>query len=231
MPETAEDLNHADKAHATLLRAIATCQLPPGSVFNEREQAAKLGMSRTPFREALHRLEVQGLIETRPKRGVYVALIDVQELRDHAGLREAIEVESVRPALEANQLDFDDLDRRLEAMEKALESGDDVDYLRLDEDFHLSVVEAAGNRVAHQVAEQTWIHLNRIRFLEQLAPGVLGAAHHDHTALADALRQGDAARARRVVRRHIAGYLRVMDDQMGRLPSAFVRATPDPHSA
>jgi len=186
------------------VRAIATCQLPPGTAFNERDQAAALGMSRTPLRQALHRLAFEGLVETIPQRGVYVSLLDSKEITDNTVVREVLEVELLRQVIERGiALDFRELDQLMKRMKAAIEREDAVSFLEADEEFHLTIAGAAGNRPAREAIHRSWIHVNRIRYLQHQGTKGLAAALAEHRAMLTGLRKGDAVGTEAAVRAHM----------------------------
>lgn len=218
-----ESAGNADRAYAALVRAIATCELPPGTAFNERDQASALGMSRTPLRQALHRLALEGLVETIPQRGVFVCLLDSKEIADNTVVREVLEVELLRQVIEQGiALDFPALDQLLQRMKVALESGDAVGFLEADEEFHLTLAGSAGNRPAREAIHRSWIHVNRVRYLQQQGTKGLAAALAEHRAMLTGLRRGDAQRTEAAVRAHMRRSRTRLAELTVLVPEAFV---------
>lgn len=216
-------VGNADRAYQKLVRLIATCELAPGTAFNERDQAAALGMSRTPLRQALHRLALEGLVETVPQRGVYVSLLDPKEIYDHTIVREALEVEVLRRiVLDQRPVDYDRLDELLARMERALRSADTVGFLEADEEFHLVIASASGNRPAFQAIHRSWIHVNRVRYLEHQAKPGLRAALAEHRAMVAGLRHRDPDRVEKAVRAHMDRSRSRLDELTKMIPDAFV---------
>lgn len=198
------ELGYAERAYDHLVRAIATCALPPGSLFNERDEAAKLDMSRTPFRQALHRLALEGLVVTVPKRGVRVSLLDPKEIHDNTVVREALEVELIRRAITDDlSIDFAELATLLKQMASHIDADDAEGFLRADEEFHLVIAEASGNVPAVEAIRRTWIHINRIRYIEHPAKSAMRAALREHRAMVKSLRQGDVEAGEAAVRAHM----------------------------
>lgn len=224
LPEPAQaPVGNADRAYAALARAIATCQLPPGTAFNERDQAASLGMSRTPLRQALHRLALEGLVETVPQRGVFVSLLDPKQIADNTVVREVLEVELLRQVIEQRiALDFRALDQLLQRMKVALEREDAVGFLEADEEFHLTLAGAAGNRPAHEAIHRSWIHVNRVRYLQHQGSKGLAAALAEHRAMLTGLRRGDVERTAAAVRAHMRRSRARLAELTVQLPEAFV---------
>lgn len=218
-----EEVSYAERAHAVLQRAIATCALAPGSVLNERHEAARLGMSRTPFRQALHRLAGEGLVDTAFNRTVRVSLLDPERIEHFTVIREALEVELVRRiVLEDRPVDFKRLDALLRDMAAAIKATDVISYLEADEQFHLTICSAAGNDEALEIIRRAWIHVNRTRYLEaEVMQGYRGSLT-EHRGMMAGLRRGDTAEVASAIRHHMERSRSRLADLMQALPEAFV---------
>jgi GntR family transcriptional regulator, rspAB operon transcriptional repressor len=221
-PETHE-ATAADRAYAALVRAIATCELRPGAAFNERDQAAALSMSRTPLRQALQRLAVEGLIETLPQRGVYVTLIDPKEVLDNTVVREVLETEILRRMIdEGHEIDFGKLEELLATMSKAIKKKHTVAYLECDEEFHLTLAGMYGNRPALEAIRRSWIYVNRARYLQELSPKALSDSLDEHKAMVDGLRKRDSKATSAAVAAHMGFSRARLQELTELLPDAFV---------
>lgn len=221
-PDTHE-ATAADRAYAALVRAIATCELRPGSAFNERDQAAALGMSRTPLRQALQRLAGEGLIETLPQRGVYVTLIDPKEVFDNTIVREVLETELLRRMIDEGQpIDFDQLEELLTTMAKAIKKKNAIGYLECDEEFHLTLAGLSGNRPALEAIRRSWIYVNRPRYLQELSTDALSDSLNEHRAMVDGLRNRDSAATSAAVAAHMGFSRARLRELTELLPDAFV---------
>src|SRR5581483_2363852 len=112
----------ADVAYARLPQALATCAVPAAPPLNEREEAARRGMRRTPLRAALHRLSLEGLVTSVPKKGTYAAPLDARDITDNMAVREALEIEMAQRVIAAGfELDSDVLQELLSAQRHAIE--------------------------------------------------------------------------------------------------------------
>lgn len=215
--------NQSDRAYSVLIRKIALCELPPGAVLNERAAAAELGMSRTPFRQAIHRLTVEGLTTTIPKKGIQVTLLDYKILADHMMVREALEAEMVRWVIEHDlPVDFGVLRRLIASMKDAAAKNDNLRFLRADEEFHLGFMNAAGNEAAVEAVHRSWIQVNRARYLAPPDFRDRGEVMKEHSEILSALSAKDVTRAEAAVRKHISESRRRLRGITERIPSAFV---------
>jgi DNA-binding GntR family transcriptional regulator len=199
----------ADAAYARLAEAIATCEIPAGSPLNEREMAARLGMSRTPLRAALHRLSLEGLVTTVPKKGTHVTTLDARDVEDSTAVREALEVEMARRVIDAGiQPDAAALQELLAAQRHAVEHLDSPAFLRADEQFHLLLLAASGNHSAIDAAQRAWLHVNRARYTVPMTVADMRNALRGHREIAAAVAERSAPRAERAIRAHLEEPLR-----------------------
>jgi len=213
----------SDRAYATLIEAIATCRLPPGTLFNEREAAAELGMSRTPFRQALHRLGLEGLVMSVPKRGVFVTLLSLQEIRSHMVVRQALEMELIRRTItDGLPLPLSQLRGQISEMAAVARAKDGRAFLELDEQFHMTIVSASNNRPAIDAVKRSWIHVNRARYLEVSDRPDIRAALAEHRRILGALESGDPDMAVGAIRSHLDESLRRLGEVTDRVPAAFL---------
>jgi DNA-binding GntR family transcriptional regulator len=199
----------ADVAYRRLAHAIATCEIPAGAPLNERDVAAQLGMSRTPLRAALHRLSLEGLVATVPQKGTHVAPLDAQDIADNMALRRALEVEMAHRVVEAAvDLDPTVLHDLLALQRRAIEHLDSPAFLRADEQFHLYVLAAAGNRRALEAAQRSWLHVNRARYTVPMTVTHMRAGLRGHREIAAALLQRNAPSVQQAIRDHLEPPLR-----------------------
>ncbi|MDQ1437719.1 MAG: GntR family transcriptional regulator, rspAB operon transcriptional repressor [Acidimicrobiaceae bacterium] len=218
-----QELGLSQKAYESLSRAIGTCEAAPGSIINEREIGTSLGMSRTPVRQALHRLALEGLVEVVPRKGVVVTLLDLRDLNDNLVVREALELASLRKVFEADlPIDLADLRARMAVMRRAAKAKDDRAFLEADEEFHLAVAAAAGNERLMQSLVNAWVHINRSRYLRVLANEHTKLDVSEHRAILEGLEARDRKATERAMRVHIRTAVQLVGDLTHRLPWAFV---------
>jgi DNA-binding GntR family transcriptional regulator len=194
----------ADRAYVAMRDRIVTLELPPGSALREDELMRDLGLGRTPLREAVKRLALEGLVEVRPRSGTYVTHVDAPDIVHIAEVRAELEAQAAR--LAASRMTDDDratagrLDAELEAIEGTV--GIDA-YMRLDERVHRFVWEAAGNPYLLDALERLWALSLRIWHLVLARVAALPAAVHEQRALLDALVAGEGERAGARMREHV----------------------------
>jgi DNA-binding GntR family transcriptional regulator len=218
-------LHLSDHAYAFLSDRIERCELRPGSWLNEREASAALGMSRTPFRQALHRLALEGLLVSVGRRGVQITRIDLPDIQDNLEVRIALEVALVRLTLESGlAVDVRRLEELVAVMRSSSRSTDPRPFLEADEQFHLALAEASGNERAMEPLRKAWVHINRPRYLEPPGRTAMRRSVKQHAEILAAVKAADADRAEAAMRGHIRSATELFGDLARRLPDAFAAA-------
>ncbi len=191
-------------AYAAIKEKILDNELPPGGWFLEQELARMCGVSRTPVREALIRLQEEGLVAIVPRHGVRILpleLADMQEIYEVLASLEPTAVALVA-ARRPGEEELLPLDAACRDMALALASDDLEGWARADEDYHLHLLQLCGNRRLAGMVMQCWDQTHRARiFTLRLRPKPLRSVE-DHVAVLDAIRRGDADGARELHRRH-----------------------------
>lgn len=204
----------ADVAYTQLAQAIATCEIPAGAPLNEREVSHRLGMSRTPLRAALHRLALDGLVTSVPKKGTYVAPFDPRDVSDNMAVREALEIAMAERVIEAGiALDAAFLDDVLARQRRAVEHLDSPSFLRADEQFHLYILAASGNHRAVEAAQRAWLHVNRARYMLPMTVSHMRSALRGHRDIAAAMHSRDATKVKQAIRAHLGEPLEILRPQ------------------
>ena len=194
-----------DRAYAEIKGLIQDGTFPSGAFLSERRLAARLRMSKTPVKNALVRLELEGFVAVSPQQGIVVREISVQEIVDILDLRTALETYVVRRlagALPAKQADS--LRANLKAQAAAAKGGDLPELTRLDADFHVLLCSFAGNAEIAQVMGRLRDKLHRIilRVMRQV-PGRPASAVAEHAAIAAAVLKGQGEKAANLMERHL----------------------------
>ena len=195
----------AAQVHDRLRADILLARLRPGEVLSENQQAQRLGVSRTPVREAIQRLVREGWVQVWPQRGSVVALLSLQRIRDALFVREAVECQVVRRlmAQPSTPSRWDPLAACLLRQQQALALQDLEGTMRADEDFHRSLLSLCGMAGVWPVVAQARDLHQRVRAMAvpELQSGE--KAVQDHQAILDALRANDAEAAVMLVGAHV----------------------------
>jgi len=139
-------------AYRSIRKSILDGDVGPESKLTEDALARKLGISKSPIREALTRLESEGLVRIAPRRGAFVVHFSAADVSDLFGLREALEEYAVRTLVIGPEL-LAELRRHIDSAESFWKAGDRLSYIREDVKFHRALARATGNQRLMQVME------------------------------------------------------------------------------
>jgi DNA-binding GntR family transcriptional regulator len=174
-----------------------------GFRLQEGRLAEELGVSRTPVREAIHRLEKDGLVEILPRKGAYVRTVsvdDVREIFDIRGALEALALRSSFPELDRGKLQ--QIHDSLESCETLLEQGDLESFVSIDEEFHGFLAKSSNNAILIQIIEKLDNQLHIARLKSFSVPGRVRQAFREHLRIIDVILSGDARQAERLILEH-----------------------------
>ncbi len=197
-------ISNMQRAIGELRELIFSGQLSPGSDHLESELAERLGMSRTPVREAALILESQGLLELRPRKGVRilpVSATDMREIYDVLTELESLAAEraaaSGYSAHELNQLALS-----IQDMENAVAAEDREAWAQADDAFHRELVRLGGNTRIQNIVGMMSDQVRRARAVTLFIRPMPTQSNEDHRGVFDAIRDGQPADARRIHRAH-----------------------------
>lgn len=201
----------------TLREAILAGEYTPGERILQDRLSEQHGASRLPVREALRRLEAEGLVTLVANTGAWVSQISMTECEEMYQMRERLEPLLLR--MNVPLLTRDDIDG-LELLADKMESSGDVEhFLRLDREFHLSALDMANTVVLRDTVRSLW---NRTQHYRRAVTRLFytdgdRSVHHDHHLIVGALRRYDAEEAERV----LAGHIRRSRLELTRRPEVF----------
>lgn len=194
----------SERAYRALRTLIMNNELPAGTQMLELEAAARLGMSRTPVREAMVRLEQEGVVALRPRHGMRVLPLSADDMAEIYEILTALESAAAEVVARRGlaETDLAALDQAVADMDSALDRDDLLAWSVADERFHRLLVVHSGNRRLIGIVEQVWDQAHRARILTlHLRPKPV-TSNQDHRALVEAVRKQDAAAARSVHEGH-----------------------------
>jgi DNA-binding GntR family transcriptional regulator len=191
----------ADRAYLAIRGLIVSLELPPGAVIDERRLMQRLGLGRTPVREALRRLAQEQLVEVFPRRGMFVTNVDVRDLARISEVRLALEPEAARLAAE----------RATEEERDALaELGDRIkrgaDLMGLDEQIHRAVYAASHNDLLEKTLGEYYVLALRIWTIALDRAEDLEDAVEAHRDLIQAIVVANGDRAADIMRAHVEDF-------------------------
>lgn len=193
-----------ERAYRELKYRILEGRLPPGTTLLETEVAQLLSLSRTPVREALIRLEEEDLVEVRPRRGVTVKALTIDDIAQVNEVFSTLEVKAAQLAAR-NGIDDDTaatLQGLLGQMERATRRGDIKEWSRLDDRFHAEIVAHCGNRWLQSTLRQYWDQQYRARMaIVELRPKPT-QSDIEHRGIVNAILKRDEALAMQLHQEH-----------------------------
>ena len=192
--------NLTELAYLQIKRNILEGSLSEGAKLTEDVLAAQLGISKSPVREALNRLESEGLVTIEPRRGAYVRTFSLQEVADLYALREVLEVHAV--GLAKLTPDFlDELAASITRIKRDLEARNTIAYVEEDIRFHNLIATATGNselcRVLENISQKSALCRSKTYRL------VAAASPDCHDKIYEALKEGARELAQQAMREHI----------------------------
>jgi DNA-binding GntR family transcriptional regulator len=195
-----------------LRAAIIDLRLPPGEPLREATLAESLGVSKTPIRAALLRLEQEGLVQSTSFKGAVVGEYTRQDLIEIYELRDMLETWAVREAATSmGEEEFARLDEMIADGERLRSAGDMEALADVIDEFDRFLFAQVTNARIAALIDNLRAHLTRIGRLTAEIPGRLRTSVDEHAAIAYALRSGDPGAAAAALRGHIVS---VRDDQL-----------------
>lgn len=191
-------------AYKRLKQEIRSNRLPPGFHGTEPEMAERLGMSRTPLREALVLLEADGLVEMKPRRGIYILPILPQDMKDIYEILTAIEPEAAANLAERklNETQLKPLIEATQQMEQALEIDDLEAWAEADDTFHKELLKLHGNQRLLSIASLLFDQAHRVRVITLRMREKPYLSTSEHKTVVEHIMNGDVENARDVYREH-----------------------------
>lgn len=193
-----------DKAHNQIKEWVVRYHLKPGARLHVSDLAHALQMSQTPVREALSMLEKEHLIERQPQKGFRVSALSMQGVEDLYDLRIALEVLAARQAaMRMTPSGRNRIARLLAEVGRLMKNGNKQRILELEQDFHLIILEASGNKplaeMGRAILDRIWI----IQNINLLTTDHLSDAHPQHLNVLEAIKNGDSQKAAMLMHRHL----------------------------
>lgn len=193
-----------DVVFQTLRQAILKGELEPGERLMEIQLAERLGVSRTPVREAIRKLELEGLVVMVPRKGAEVASITEKNVRDVLEVRKALEELAVTLACQRmDESQFGQFDEHNQIFKEALRANDLMEIAKQDIDFHEVIYMAAGNERLQQMLNHLQEQMYRYRMEYIKDEQQRSKLVQEHQEIAEAIQTRNIERAKSAIRLHI----------------------------
>jgi DNA-binding GntR family transcriptional regulator len=207
--------NLSGQVYSQIKTLILCNEVLPGQKLHHQELSERLGVSRTPVREALTRLVQEGYVSLLPNRGFICKEIRLQEADELYQLREALEAFAVEKAIEnLTEAAFTELSAKINLYGKDVQKRFTRDRLVYDQDVHLEIARLSGNETLAKTLAQVFERIILKRRTDGLYDPARGiAAHQEHMKLLQAIKRRNTQEAVKIVRAHIrAGRDNVLAD-------------------
>ncbi len=197
----------SDEAFYRIRDMIVSLRLRPGAPLSERWLMQELALGRTPIREALRRLADQNLVKVYPRRGIFVSNVDIRDLRSISEVRTELEGAAARLAAErATPEERQTATALIGELDASRGETDERQLIHFDQQIHRHTHRWSHNGFLEATLDEYfalslrlwWLVLDRVTRLDE--------AVQEHRELLEAIRDGDAERAEKVVRRHVTGF-------------------------
>lgn len=188
----------------SLREAIIRGMLKPGERIMEVQMAEELGVSRTPVREAIRKLELEGLVVMLPRRGAYVAGISVKDIADVFEVRAALEaLAATLAAMRITDDELEELERSLVEIAEVSDSQDIEVVVAKDTRFHDIIYRASRNAWLIQIVSHLQDQVQRFRMATLSRPGRTKEAVEEHKKIVEAISERNSELAAQLAREHI----------------------------
>lgn len=195
-----------DTAYSEIANLLIQEQLQPGEPLVEADLVDRLGLGRTPIREALLQLAKEGLVEMYPRRGAFVAKIGLKDVRELFEIREAIEGIAARSAAQTAEAEaLKGFERRWEEAEGIKDPEERIrSFDAIGDELHEYILRVCDNKRIVQIINNYRLLLQRERHHAAAIPGRLEMSYREHRKILEAMLERDPEKAERMMRRHIA---------------------------
>ena len=200
--DTIQRVSMVDNVTERLRRALLSGEIKPGARIKVAELEKSFGVSHIPIREAVRRLETEGLIVARPQRAAVAAGVDLDDLSGLYDLRRIIECEVIRRSVESMTPEqVEGVRTSLEALEAVAQDHDSPRFWELHRDFHWALLEPRATAWIERVLDQLWVTSQR--YVRLFVSKTVDDAMRDHRELLACCERREAARAEELLRRHL----------------------------
>jgi GntR family transcriptional regulator, rspAB operon transcriptional repressor len=213
------DRQAAPQVFERLRGMIISLQLPPGAPLSRAALSEQFGVSSTPIRDALMRLEEEGLVEVFPQYATVVSRVDVRRAQQAHFLRQALELEIVRVlALKADEALIAELNATIARQQQFAKAGAFEEFMAADNQFHAQLYEAADKQDIWALVRSRSGHIDRLRRMHLPSPGKAQDIIRNHKLITRAIAAGEPEEAQKHVRTHLSGTLSELTQIRARYP-------------
>ena len=202
------DRQAAPQVFERLRKLITSLELPPGSPLSRNALAEQFGVSSTPIRDALMRLDEEGLVEVFPQYATVVSRVDVRRAQQAHFLRQAVELEIVRAlAIRHDAAFIAELNATIARQQQFAKAGDFEKFMAADNEFHAQLYAATDKGDIWSLVKSRSGHIDRLRRMHLPSPGKAQDIVRHHRLIAKSIDSGEPDEAQKHLRTHLSGTL------------------------
>lgn len=212
-----------ENTYALLKNDIMTLKLVPGEAVSAAKIADRYKVSRTPAREAIVKLDKEGLLKIIPQSKTMISKIDLNRAAQEWFVRSSLELAMV-PAFIRNCTEetIQNMEDNLQEQRRTHIPVDAIEHFRLDNAFHGIIYETAGENLAKEIIDSQMTHYNRIRFLTDLNMEIREKTLKEHEDMIQAAREKDAEWLQALIKRHIRRIYKEQNEIVEKYPEYFL---------
>lgn len=194
----------SQKVYRLLKNQISKGFIEAGEKLYENKIAEELNVSRTPVREALKKLAIEGFLKVSPNKSMVVADISFNDLKQVLQVREVLEGLAARIATDVvNKEDITELENITQNMEYAVKKNDLALFCKFDDEFHALILNVCGNKYIIKTLDGLENIFYRFRVKSLSIPGRMNSSFHEHIDILNAFKESDSLNSERLTKRHI----------------------------
>ncbi len=211
-----------DNVYHYLRNSIIELNIKPGEIISIKDISAQMNVSRSPVRDAIIKLEKEGLITTMPQRGTMISKIDLGRVKEERYIRECLEEKTIVLFMERHTpSDIDRLKAVVAEQKQSIEEGDYRKSLQQDEAFHKVFFDATNKKLCWETLQNTSGHYRRIRLLSLSDQIILDSVIKQHEELIACIAEKDSERLVQLIRRHLTKLNTEELDLLNKYPDLF----------
>jgi len=208
-----------ESVYNSLKRNITLGELKPGERLLEWELADRFRVSRTPIREAMRQLQSEGLVKVEPLKGATVTKLSVEEVKEIFWIRNVLESYSTELAVKNfGSREKEKLKEFRRLFNKYARSGDYLDWLETNVQFHLFIAKNSGNSNLHVLLRELRNRVHRYQFIAATSPDIIIRYTKEHEKIIEAALEGNPKLARKNMEKHLKSVHNILTDFLKKFP-------------
>ena len=215
----------SDRVYLAMRSAILSMDFKPGQIIRKAPLCAYMGISRSPVADAIQKLSGEGLVDVVPQSTTRVTKLSIEDIRESAFLREALELASVARAVQFRTNDqLAQLSRNLRIQAMLVEDNDLNELYRYDAEFHEILMDCSGIMSLQPTVEAVSLQVNRARALLLPEPGRSEETVKEHRQIYEAIKERDASAAQAALKSHLGQLILRLEPLQQSRPELFETA-------